>query len=214
MATEGSGSLIEQTPRDSAARCPDEDFVELVTERLVIRRFQLADAGRLAAYRSDPEVAKFQSWSTSFSETDALEFIRLMTLKHPGAPGDWFQFAVVAGDCGRLVGDCGLCCPSQPPWVAELGFSLDPAWQGQGYAGEALRAVSDYALGTLGFQRVLGVADRGNSRACRLMESMGWSEWPRNSLVPPSGPLQDHEVMYSHQSRDRAGAGLSGGGRR
>src|SRR5215217_805361 len=32
------------------------------TERLVLRRFSSADAEAFAAYRSDPEVARFQSW--------------------------------------------------------------------------------------------------------------------------------------------------------
>ena len=40
----------------------DVSFSAISTERLLIRRFQLADATALAEYRSDPEVARYQDW--------------------------------------------------------------------------------------------------------------------------------------------------------
>ena len=35
----------------------------IATERLVLRRFRSSDAETLAAYRSDPDVARYQSWT-------------------------------------------------------------------------------------------------------------------------------------------------------
>ncbi len=174
---------------------PDKGFVELVTARLVIRRLRLSDAARLAEYRNDPEVARYQSWATPFSKADAMDFIADMEHRHPGDPGEWFQFAIASKDSDILIGDCAVCCSRTPPWVAELGCSLSPAWQGRGHAGEAVRAVRDYALGTLGAEWLLAVADRRNAAARRLMESMGLTEGGRDHLVPPSGPLGEHEVM-------------------
>jgi RimJ/RimL family protein N-acetyltransferase len=46
---------------------PDDAFDEHTTERLVIRRFRAEDAATLAAYRSDPAVARYQSWDIPFS---------------------------------------------------------------------------------------------------------------------------------------------------
>jgi RimJ/RimL family protein N-acetyltransferase len=37
--------------------------VLITTERLALRRFRAADAEALAAYRSDPDVARYQSWT-------------------------------------------------------------------------------------------------------------------------------------------------------
>lgn len=174
----------------------DEGFVELVTERLLIRRFRLSDAEPLASYRANPEVARFQSWCADFDRAAAKEFIRSMNSRQPGEAGAWFQFAVVTRDENRLIGDCGLCCSTLPPWLIELGFSLAPEWQGRGYAAEALRAVTAYAFTALDAAAVLGVTDRRNAAACKLMKSIGWKKPDGEIPAPPSGPLSEHEVMY------------------
>lgn len=175
---------------------PDERFVKIVTDRLAIRRFRLSDAEPLAAYRSKPEVARFQSWNTDFDRSVARKFIRSMEPRHPGEAGTWFQFAVVTREDDRLIGDCGLCCSPVPSRLIELGFSLAPERQGRGYAAEALRAVTEYAFGTLGAEVVLGVADHRNAAARKLMKSIGWTRLNGEGPVPPSGPLSEHEVMY------------------
>ena len=41
--------------------------VLLETSRLVLRRFAPGDEAAFAAYRSDPEVARYQSWEAPFS---------------------------------------------------------------------------------------------------------------------------------------------------
>ena len=43
-------------------RVPDTGFTRLATERLVPRRFRPADLAAFAAYRSDPDIARYQGW--------------------------------------------------------------------------------------------------------------------------------------------------------
>jgi len=174
----------------------DESFVRIVTARLLVRRFRLSDARRLAAYRSQSAVCRFQSWGTDFGEADAANLILEMQTRHPGTAGEWFQFAVADRDDDCLIGDCGLCISATPPWIAEVGFTLALACQGRGYAAEALRAIAGYAVDTLAMATVLGVADRQNIAARRLMAALGWQELAGHGPVPPSGPLGEHEVMY------------------
>ena len=47
------------TPSSS---CHDGRLLEIVTERLTLRPFQRKDVPAFVGYRSDPEVARFQSW--------------------------------------------------------------------------------------------------------------------------------------------------------
>ena len=91
-------------------RGPDAGFTELRTARLVIRRFALADAEAFAAYRSDPEVARYQGWDTPYAVDEAVAFIS--GLADPGTPGEWCQLAVTAD--GRLVGDVALYTDTDP----------------------------------------------------------------------------------------------------
>ncbi|MFY0539769.1 GNAT family N-acetyltransferase [Nannocystis pusilla] len=55
----------------------------ITTERLQIRRFRAEDAAILAAYRADPEVARYQGW-TEFDEAGAREFIAGLRAGRPG----------------------------------------------------------------------------------------------------------------------------------
>ena len=57
--------------------------VTLTTDRLVIRRFRTADAGALAAYRSDPAVARYQSWVAPLSTEDAAELVARLPGRRP-----------------------------------------------------------------------------------------------------------------------------------
>jgi RimJ/RimL family protein N-acetyltransferase len=52
---------------------------EISTRRLVLRRFRESDVGTLAAYRSDPDVARFQSWDAPFPLADAERMVREMS---------------------------------------------------------------------------------------------------------------------------------------
>ena len=47
---------------------------EIVTERLRLRPFTADDLAAFVAYRSLPEVARYQSWDTSYSMVDAERF--------------------------------------------------------------------------------------------------------------------------------------------
>ena len=50
-------------------------MLEIVTQRLVLRPLQLDDAPAFAAYRSDPDVARYQSWDTSYAPADAEQLV-------------------------------------------------------------------------------------------------------------------------------------------
>ena len=65
----------------------------LTTERLVLRRFRAADAEMLAAYRSDPEIARYQSWEAPYPLDQARSMIAGMAADDPDQPG-WFQYAI------------------------------------------------------------------------------------------------------------------------
>lgn len=65
-------------------------FLPQQTERLTLRRFIEADLDRFLAYRHDPIVARFQSWSM-LSEDEAIAFIYQMSTAPIGIPGSGFK---------------------------------------------------------------------------------------------------------------------------
>src|SRR5690349_7224055 len=79
----------------------------LNSRRLMLRRFNIGDTEQFAAYRSDPDVARFQSWE-SFSLAEATEFIARQEVQHIPKPGQWLQIAITVRPSGALIGDCAF----------------------------------------------------------------------------------------------------------
>jgi RimJ/RimL family protein N-acetyltransferase len=150
----------------------DPDFTELRTERLVIRRFRPDDVDAFAAYRSDPDVARFQSWD-AYTRAEAERLVGTLAELHPGIPGEWFQFAVADAMSDALLGDTALCVDADDATRAELGFTFAPAHQGKGHATEAARATIDYAFAGLGVDTVIAFTDSRNARSVALLERIG-----------------------------------------
>lgn len=152
---------------------PDRAFTALRTERLLVRRFGPADVATFAAYRSDPDVARYQSWDTPFTTEDARRSVERLAGEHPDTPGVWFQFALEDVETGAHVGDVAACTDAGDPRQADVGFTLAPAAQGRGYATEALTALLGYLLVNRGKHRVRAECDARNARSVALLERVG-----------------------------------------
>lgn len=147
-------------------------MIRLETERLRLRAFEPRDAARLAEYRSDEAVARYQSWETMTLE-EAEAFIRDLPQRWLAAAGEWCQIALADKGTGELLGDIGLC--RHPDNLVELGFTLAPGAQGQGLAVEACRAVIDWVFSFPDVDGLKAVVDRRNTTAIALVTRLGMS---------------------------------------
>jgi RimJ/RimL family protein N-acetyltransferase len=142
------------------------------TPRLVARAFRSSDVEAFVAYRSDPEIARFQSWSDYTSELGTA-LIEAMQRAEPGVPGEWYQFALEDRVDGTLVGDVALRVDESEPRMAEVGVTLASGQQGKGYGAEALRGLFRYAFDRFSLHRIVAVTDALNTPAASLLERVG-----------------------------------------
>lgn len=142
------------------------------TERLLLRRSRPEDAATISAYRSDPNVNRQQGWDRTDLEGVLADIVE-MSGRSPGEPGGWVQFTVEERGGGRIVGDVGLSVADGEPGVIKVGYTIDPAFQGLGYATEAIRALVDYAFETLGAELVRAHASAENAPSIRVAEKVG-----------------------------------------
>jgi RimJ/RimL family protein N-acetyltransferase len=149
----------------------DTGFERIVTDRLVLRRSRSEDAETISAYRSDPDVHRQQGWERTDPESVRAD-IEEMAARIPGEPGGWVQFSVEDRD-GRLVGDVGISPADGEPGVLKVGYTVSPAFQGRGFATEAVRALVDYAFRTLGADVVRAYASADNVPSIRVAEKVG-----------------------------------------
>jgi RimJ/RimL family protein N-acetyltransferase len=137
-----------------------------------------ADAAEVYAYRHLPEVRRFQSFEPR-SLADVERFIADMHAVGFGDPGPWCQLAIRLGGGGQrigerpLIGDLGARVTAEDPRQVEIGFTLAPAYQGRGYATEAVSGLIAHLLGPLRKHRVFASADPRNVRSLTLLERVG-----------------------------------------
>ncbi|SIQ42285.1 Protein N-acetyltransferase, RimJ/RimL family [Shewanella morhuae] len=144
----------------------------LTTQHFMLRPFQRADLKAFAAYRADPQVAKYQSWS-NYSDSDAITLYEGMDYTQFGAAGNWFQLVIVStagATLTKLVGDLALHFIDEQQ--VEIGFTIAPEYQGQHIAFEAVSALLDYLFIELDKHRVIAVTDTQNLACCRLLEKL------------------------------------------
>jgi RimJ/RimL family protein N-acetyltransferase len=152
----------------------DGAVAEIVTERLRLRPFCADDLPAFVAYRSDPEVARYQSWETTYSMADAERFLASQQGLELGAPGAWVQLAAVDRLSGRLCGDCAVRVVTDQPATAEVGVTFAAEGQGRGLATEALAAVVTKLFEQHDLHRIYAQADDRNLPVHRLLDRLGF----------------------------------------
>ncbi|GAA3858209.1 GNAT family protein [Saccharothrix violaceirubra] len=172
--------------------------MRLTTDRLVVRHFTPEDAAAFAAWRSDPEVARYQSWDAPYPEAKAVEFVRELLASDPDAPG-WYQYAVEAD--GLVVGDVGVCL-HENGMQAEIGYSVARAHQRRGYATEAVHGVLGFLFEERGLHRVSAECDAHNTPSAKLLTRLGFRlEGRRPENTWTKGAWRD-DLLFGLLARD------------
>lgn len=146
---------------------------ELLTERLRLRAFGLADHPRYAQINADPEVMRFIGTGGPVSPEACWRSLAVI-LGHWQLLGYGF-WAVTLRGSGELVGHAGFIDP--PGWPGfELGWLLAREHWGHGYAQEAAQAALQVAFGTLMKPRVISLIRPANERSVALAQRLGARE--------------------------------------
>lgn len=143
--------------------------LSLCSSRLELRGLLPDDAEAVFRYRSDPEVARYQTWEPA----DAAEVRAFIASLSGNPPPAWSQVGIVLRATGQLIGDAGFRIAPEDPRQAEIGITLDPAFQHRGYASEALRTLLRHLFSTLGVHRVHGSVDPRNTASMILLGRVG-----------------------------------------
>lgn len=146
--------------------------LHIVTNRLCIRSLRPEDLQGFHAYRSNPEVTRYQGFDVMSLE-QARQFIT-DNANVSGKPGQWVQYAIEAFSSAQLVGDCALLIREHEPDTAEIGMTLAPGEQGKGYAREALEGLMDLLFRAKGIRRIVETVDAENTACVRLLERAGF----------------------------------------
>ena len=190
---------------------PDVSFTELPGRRVLVRRFRPEDVAEFVAYRSDAEVARYQSWDAPYPPDEGERFVAQMMTAHPDTPGEWFQFAVALRATGQLIGDCAALTRADDPGQCEIGFTIAPRYQGRGYATEAVRLLVGY-LFARGKHRITACCDPRNTASAAVLERLAMRrEGHLRQSTWAKGEWTDDLLYALLREEWRAGMGASSG---
>ena len=149
----------------------------LETERLILRGMRVSDAEDMYAYASRPSVTEYLTWSPHRSLDETREYLTYVGQRY--RTGDFYDWSVIYAaegrGKGRMIGTCGFTSFNCSADSAEIGYVLNPAYQGQGLATEAVRRVLSFGFEELNLHRIEARFIQGNEASLRLMERVGMS---------------------------------------
>ena len=149
-----------------------EIIVQLTTERLHLREFVADDWPVVQAYQSDPRYLRFYP-QTGQTEQGARDFVAMFLAQQQAHPRIKYQLAITLAATGALIGNCGVRLKAPGAHEADLGYELNPAHWGQGYASEAARAMVGFGFAELGVHRIWARCIADNVASARVLEKLG-----------------------------------------
>lgn len=153
---------------------------------LILRRFQPDDLDAFLGWRTDPEVALYQSW-TAMDRDAARTFLSEVAVMPIPCAGRWAQIAVARPD-GTAIGDIGLFL-SADQREAEIGISLSRAVQGRGLGRSAVALAARYLFDNSVIERCLLWSDVRNAASLAMIASLGAQPAGGEETVQPDGSV-------------------------
>lgn len=148
--------------------------MRITTSRLVLREFEESDWLAALEYEADPEVVRYKG-SEPATELAVRERIQRAADLAARQPRTLYEFAVTTIGKGVLIGRCNLTIGDPRNQEANLGYTLNPRFWGQGFATEAARALLALGFGELGLHRISAFCALENAASYRVMERLGMS---------------------------------------
>lgn len=165
------------------------------TNRLLLRPVVADDAEHLAARRSDPEVAEFQSWTPPYPLDRAEQRVSSLMQRQQPEPDEWWMFTIVDRDDSSVIGDIVF----KLEWdgrSAEVGYTLARGAWGKGYASEALTGLLEYLFERLDMTRVGAMLHPENLASAIVLERAGFEFEGQTRLSYWVGDINTDDLIY------------------
>ena len=181
-------------------------MTDLRTERLRLRQWTERDREPFARLNADARVMEYFPAPLSTLESDALAG----TIESHIEQNGWGLWAVEIPGVTSFAGFTGL---SRPRFEAhftpcvEVGWRLDRAFWGRGYATEGALAALRFGFETLGLDEMVSFTTASNTASRRVMERIGMTHDPVDDFDYPGWPVGHNlrrHVLYRKRNPVRS----------
>lgn len=145
-------------------------YIELKTDRLLLRPLDIKDLDTVHSYASDLENTRYMLFLPNDTKKETENFlIRVSKEWQKDEPG-FFEFAITLE--GKQIGAVSITLNEERS-EGELGWILNKNHWGRGYATEAALAVRDFAENELKVKSIIAHCDHRNKASFELMKRIG-----------------------------------------
>lgn len=141
------------------------------TDRLILRRMKPTDADDMFEYAKRQDVTEFLRWYPHQSIRYTSDYLKYVSARYK--LGDFYDWAVIEKESGKMIGTCGFTSFDLPHDCAEIGYVLNPDFHGRGYATEAAKRVIDFGFTELNLHRIEAKFMKENTASLHVMEKLG-----------------------------------------
>ncbi len=143
----------------------------LRTARLTLRRMRPSDYRDMYEYACLSDVTAYLLWYPHENADQTYRYLEALQTSYKR--GDFYDWAVVWTETGKMIGTCGFTSFDHDHDRAEIGYVLNPGFWGHGIAPEAVSAILEFAFTELAINRVEAHFIEGNDRSFRVMQKCG-----------------------------------------
>ncbi|MGN6686483.1 MAG: GNAT family N-acetyltransferase [Actinomycetales bacterium] len=141
-------------------------------ERVRLRGFASSDIGLVLEAASDPLIPLITTVPSTPDRSEALAYLERQHQRLRDEVG--YSFAIARRETDEAVGQIGLWLRNLDQARASVGYWVVASARRQGYAGEALRLLSDWGLTLPGVERLELYVEPWNDGSWRAAERAGY----------------------------------------
>ncbi|MEW6709991.1 MAG: GNAT family protein [Candidatus Riflebacteria bacterium] len=143
-------------------------------EKVFLREFRSSDTEKIFQMSIEPGMKQWipdQVYADLEKAGQVLEFLIGHLEKSTRPDAGPVVLGVCLAESGELIGHVGL---SPIAAGVEIGYAIEEARQGRGYAVEAIKLMCRWAFEHFGLNEIKAVVAAENARSCRALEKAGF----------------------------------------
>ena len=144
----------------------------LRTQRLILRRLKITDDKNMYEYTSDKRVTRYLEWQHHTKISQTISFIENVIEEYDTIENAYL-WAIELISESKLIGVVRIYDYSPQNKRAEISYIMNPAYQGNGYIGEAIDSIFDYCFNTLKINRIQAKCFSNNTASEKVMKKTG-----------------------------------------
>ena len=171
----------------------------LTDGEILLRPWERRDVPSVTAACQDPEIPRWTVVPHNYTERHARDFIA--STAGDLAAGRELAMAIVDTD-DRVLGALGMSNFDWSDMKGEIGYWMAPEARGRGIGARATRMLAEWAVTTLGLERLELLAHPDNEASQRLAERAGFKREGVLRMCRRRHGVREDLVMYSLLAED------------